>query len=224
MTPFTVTAHLSTPPVITGPLMLDSALLWGLGATLGREHPSGWAADEDVEAAAEDGGLGLARVRDWWACSQVTPWGPEQRLHLHRRPGLEVTERYTGTRSVNVAAGPDKALRRPFFVRIAMRRLVWTCVGEEARVRALLSRVPSVGAMVAHGHGWVERWEVERGGPPIGAYSEDVRLRHLPIEAVPQASLMLIGRTARKLMPLRPPYWRRDRAVSVLQIPEVDDG
>ena len=50
MIPLTVTAHLLTPPVVDRPVLLDAVLLAGMGARCGASHPSGWVADEEVEA------------------------------------------------------------------------------------------------------------------------------------------------------------------------------
>lgn len=220
MIPLTITAHLRTPPVLAGPMLLDGLLYAGLGAELGASAPGGWAAREDVDAAAQD--LPLARVEVggawWWAASQATLHGEEQRAHLHRRVSYEMLEDWTSARSVTISAGPDKLLRRPVYIRTEMRRLTWTCVGDPSRVSQLLARVPSVGKYGTHGHGWIERWSVRRGGPRLDAYARDLRLRHLPVEVLAEVPR---GRLSRRRLPLTPPYWERRRSVDVLQIREV---
>lgn len=220
MEPLTVTAELRSPPVVAGPLLLDGLLYAGLGAELGATAPGGWADRATVDAAAED--LPLARVEAgdtwWWAASQVATWGAEEQTHLHRRVEYRLLEQWTSARSVNIAAGPDKMLRKPVYMRTEMRLLRWTCVGDAVRIGELLSRVGHVGKYGAHGHGWVDRWTIEQGGPPAGAYAADLSLRHLPVQAVEDLPK---GRLSRRRLPLTPPYWDRRRAVDCLQIREA---
>lgn len=215
-TPFTVLAHLASPPVLAHPLMLDALLLAGLGAEMGAAHPSGWAEEAQVLEAV----LPLAQVRHpsglwWYAASQITPHGKEQRDHLNRVPPIRVGARWTSARSLNVASGPDKRMRKPFFYRPGMLRLEWTGVGDRGRVASLLSRVPGVGSQVAHGHGWVRRWEISEGGPDLEAYRDDVAMRHLPEQV--SVDMMGGGHISRRAVPLRPPYWLRRKAVSCWQ-------
>lgn len=215
MTPLTVTAHLSTPPVVDRPLYLDALLYAGVGETMGAEREDGWAAEEDVL----DQLLPLARVETaygwWWAASAVVPLGPERGGHLNRVPLVEEAGRWTTARTLNQAAGPDKRLRRPYYYRPGMTVLTWTCVGDPGAVAALLERVSGVGALRGHGHGWVRRWTVSVGGPPVGAYASDLALRHLPVEVRPVG---LPSQVVRRQVPLRPPYHRRRDAVTCLQI------
>lgn len=207
MTPLTVTAELLTPPVLSTPIRLDG-VLWA--AWHAREYGG------DLGPAVPDAPLPLARVEPpglagawWWAASAVLPDGPEALHHLHRRPPLDMLAEYTDARSVNVGNGPDKALRIPKYRRIGMTVLTWTAVGDVEEVAALLRHVPALGQTRTHGHGWVSRWRVEVGGPPLREYARDVRLRPLPVEAVTVAP----DRAVRRLAPLRPPY--HDRAAAV---------
>lgn len=212
MTPLTVTAELLSAPIADRPLYLD-ALLWAAVAErAGRSAPAGWAELPDERD------LPLARVETphgwWWAASAVVPSGPEAVGHLNRVPLVEEAGRWTPARSLNQGAGPDKRIRRPYYSRPGMRVLSWTCVGDPAAVGSLLALVPAVGSLRGHGHGWVRRWEVARGGPELAAYATDVRLRHLPAEL----QVRLDGAVARRQLPLRPPYHRRREAVPVWQV------
>lgn len=216
MTPLVITAELASPPVVTGPLLLDALLYAAAGAALGMAHLSGWVAEEDVIAA----GLPLARVETphgwWWAASQATPIGPESVSHCHRRPMFEAALEWGITGSIGHKTWPDKALRKPQYRRLMMTRLRWTCAGEAQEIARLLCLVPGIGPYRTHGHGWVRRWGVEAGGPPVEDYARDLDLRHLPMDAVAD----LPSRVTRRRIPLTPPYWHRHRAVDVWQVPE----
>lgn len=219
MRPLTVTAELASPAVVTGPLMLDAMLYAGLGEELGAANPGGWADVSDVDACP----LPLARIDAgehwWWACSQVTPRGPEAMHHVHRRAPDEAYMRWTTDASFNRASGPDKALRLPVYRRIAMMEMVWLCVGDAQRVSELLAHIGAVGKMRTHGHGWVRRWRVEDGGPPLEDYATDVGLRHLPADV--GADIGAYRRVTRRLMPLRAPYHYRALAVPCLQVADA---
>lgn len=219
--PITVEADLSSAPVVTGPLLLDGILHYAAGCVAaGGELAEG---EEFQARVLEIQARALAIVRRhsglWYAASQATPTGPERRHHLHRRPAISELVRWTTARSVTIGSGPDKALRVPYFTRTAMLRLRWTAYGDPDLVAALLAHVPTVGAKGTHGHGWVRRWEVRRGGPPFSAYWQDVRLRHLPASDW-QGDVTLVGRLSSKLLPLTPPYHERRRAVPVVQVAE----
>lgn len=215
MTPLTVTAHLMSPPIVTGPLYLDGMLLAAIGARMGAAHPSGWA-DEALVLAEP---LPLARVETahgwWWAASAVVPFGPEARGDLNRVPLVEEAGRWMAARTVNQQSGPDKRLRMPYYYRPGMLRLTWTCVGDPAEVKTLLGRVSGVGRVTGHGHGWVARWTVELGGPALAEYARDLRLRHLPATTPPPPA----GLAWRQhQIPLRPPYHARRNAVRCRQV------
>lgn len=227
MIPLLVTATLRTPPIFghrSGPLLLDAPLIFGLGCEMGAAHPSGLVAADDVIAASDAGEMPLARV-EWgsglwgWACSQVTPWGEEAVQHLHRRAPLSDYERWTKARSVNVGAGPDKALRVPHYRRIEMLRLRWRCIGDPERIRALLAPVAGVGKLVGAGNGAVASWEVEDDPDPIplSQYAHDVQIRPVPLAAVPVPDAPAF---ARHDMPLRAPYHRQDCRVPCWRVPE----
>lgn len=206
MIPLTVRAHLSTPAALEWPLMLDALLLGGLGAEMGAADESGWADGTEVEAQP----LPLARVEAdglwWYACSQITPEGPQAKDYVNRVPLVEEYARLTDRGSVNVASGPDKRMRRPIYYRPGMCDLTWTAVGDLQRVAELLARVSSIGKLRGHGWGWVRAWSVAPGGPDLAAYRHRVDLRHLPADgAHPRCE----GRVTRRGLVLRPPYWRR---------------
>lgn len=217
----TVEADLSSAAVVTGPLMLDGILHYAAGVVAGGGEQS--EGEEFMRRVQAIQNRALATVRRhphaWYAASQATPVGPERRAHLHRRPPISELVRWTTARSVTIGSGPDKALRVPYFTRTAMLRIRWTGYGDPEEVARLLCHVPSVGAKTTHGHGWVRRWTVTRGGPPFLAYIDDVTLRHLP-QAGWQGDVRVLGRVASKLLPLTPPYHERRRAVPVVQVPE----
>lgn len=220
MTPLVVVAELASPPVVTGPLLLDALLFAAIGAREGLRM-DGWAAIGDVVDAAERT-MPLARVETdghgwWWAASQATPTGPEVVSHCHRRPMFDAAMEWGIAGSIGHKTWPDKALRKPQYRRLMMTRLRWTCVGNARGVGELLALVPGIGPYTTHGHGWVTRWHVEQGGPPLEDYAHDLSLRHLPLEMVAD----LPDRVTRRRVPLTPPYWHRHRAVDVWQVPEV---
>lgn len=231
MRPLRVTAHLSTPPLFahrSGPLLLDALLLFALGVRMGAAHPSGIVPAEDVIDAADAGGVPLGRVEGpdgmwWYACSAIAPQGPEAITHRHRRPALDLIEQHTAVRSVNVGAGPDKALRIPNYTRPAMLVLTWTCWGDAAAIRDMLQDVPSVGKDGGSGRGHVRRWVVEDDpdGPPMSAYASDLALRPVPVAAIPVPDMARYRSLRRHRMPLRSPYYRLDRAVPCWLIPEA---
>lgn len=217
MEPLTITAHMGSAIVPGGPLFLDGILLFALGVEMGRAAPGGW---EDARLV-ESQPLPLARVETkhgwWYAASQATPVGPEAVTYAHKRPMAELAEVYCSDRSLNQAAGPDKALRIPLYRRIGWLGLQWTCVGDLERVAELLAGVWGLGRRVGHGYGWVWRWSVARGGPSVEQYAEDLALRHLPCALEPPVSR---GAVLRQI-PLTPPYHQRERAVACWQVPEA---
>lgn len=215
--PLTVTATLATPPIADRPIFFDGLLLAGLGEEMGVAQDT-WVAAAEVVAAFEAADV-LARVETsagwWWAASAALPRGPESIGHLNRVPLVEEAGRWTQQRSLNQAAGPDKRLRVPYFARPGWLSITWTCVGDARRVALLLERISGVGRIRGHGHGWVTRWDVVRGGPPLAAYRTDLRLRHLPVALEPT---LPPGRVMRRSIPLRPPYYARAEAVPVWQV------
>ena len=217
MKPLTVRARLLAPCAPGGPLMLDGILLAGLGAMFGAARPDGWAAPEAVFGAAAAGGLGLEWVGRGWAASGATPEGPEAVRHAHRRPAYAEVREWTAERSINHSAGPDKSLRIPLYTRPAWMDIRWTCVGDPGLVARLLAHVPGIGQRTTHGYGWVEQWDVAEGGPALHEYSESLRLRHLPMEAVATEALSAAGRVRRVDLPLTPPYHDRARGVPCWQ-------
>lgn len=213
--PLTVTAELLSAPILDRPVYLDGLLLAGLGELLGSGRADGW---EDPERICSFD-LPLDRVTTpygwWWAASGVIPHGCQQVGHLNRVPLVEEAGRWTRQKSINQASGPDKRLRRPYYYRPEMLSLTWTCVGHPSGIAELLARVPAVGQVRGHGHGWIGRWRVERGGPALEAYGRDIRLRHLPAEMPFDRS---VGAVTRRQLPLRPPYHRRAQAVPCWQV------
>jgi len=210
MIPLTVTLPLVSPLAFSegAPIRLDGLLFGALGHVLGRAHPSGWVGNDEVEAH----GLPLARVelpdgRWWWAASALTLIGPEESRHRHKRPALDLLEIHTEARTVCVSAGPDKALRMPYYVRPEMGVLPFTCVGDLDMVTELVRAIVSVGKHINGGHGFVdtERTRVVPGGPDLDAYRLG-DLRPVPADVW---SPDMRGRFVMRYQPLRPPYWRQ---------------
>lgn len=218
--PLTITAELASPPMVVGPLLLDAILYFATGCRLGSAHPSGRVEREEVDAVD----LPLLRIESgagwWWAASQATPHGFEEAVHTHKRAPLHQAVLLTAAKSVNVAAGPDKSLRKRRYTRPEMTHIRWMCIGDPDEVRALLRYVPAVGAQTTHGHGWVVKWSVEDGGPDDLAYATDVSLRHIPVDVLPSLPRSCTVRS----MSLRPPYWDRSELVRCAQVPHVAWG
>lgn len=215
MTPLTVTAYLATPPVLDRPVCLDGVLLGATGAAMSAAAGE-WLDDATVIAH----GLPLARVETvagwWWAASALLPWGPEQRGDLNRVPLVDEAARWTTARTITQGSGPDKRLRVPYYTRPAMLSLTWTCVGDADAVGRLLLRARGIGRHVKHGHGWVTRWSVERGGPAVEEYGRSLELRHLPVALEPA---LPVGRdVGRRRVPLRAPYHALAAAVPCWQV------
>lgn len=211
MTPFMATAHLSTPPALDWPLMLDAVLFACLGMRQGAQHPSGWVSPPDASL------LPLARVGDpdglwWYACSQITPVGPEQRDFRNRVPPVAEYARWTTNGSVNVASGPDKRMRVPLYYRPGMTRLTWFGIGDVDEVGSLLRHASGVGRLRSHGWGQIYRWEVTSQAEALDFSSPSIR--HVPArEAMPSTNRFI----TRRRLPLLPPYWSRVDAVECLQ-------
>lgn len=228
MIPLLVECELDAAPLGRRPWYLDALLYWAIGERLGDAHPSGRADPAEVIAACDAGALPLARVDTsagwWWAASAVWPQGREQMVHAHRRPPIELYRDLTAARSVNVASGPDKALRIPVYRQLDQRRLRWSCIGDEDAVRALVERIPALGSRRTQGHGLVRpgSWRVrpDRSGPALAAYAREVRLRHIPIALAPSA-LVPGARVARRALPLRPPYHGRGEAPDAPPCPAI---
>jgi hypothetical protein len=225
--PFEVVASLQSPAnPASGPILLDGILCAGLGGRLGSQEPGKWAGPEKVTAAVEAGALPLGRIEAvgtwWYAASQATPQGREEVRHLHKRLPQTFYERYTSTKNINIATGPDKSLRLPYYLRPDWLTLRWFCVGDPVEVAALLWRVGGVGKVTTHGNGWVRQWRLSTGqvveplrwrgqeagwevqAPALPAYATDLKLRHLPVSKQP--ALPVGSRVQRRWLPLRPPY------------------
>lgn len=212
--PITIIADLASSLQSIHPLLIDGILHFAAGAQAGIGTESGWAGSRELAGMQ----LPLAQVhwhdRWWFAASQATLEGPETRRYLHRRPMLDAAERWTSAKSLNQSQGPDKAMRIPTFHRPGMQSIRWTAVGDPAAVALLLGYVHGIGDNTTHGSGWVRRWSVTRGGPPLGHYVGDVRLRHLPSDAARYG----IEQARGVRLPLTPPYHERGRAVACVQV------
>lgn len=226
--PFTVECTLASPVITSHPILLDGILHFATGAVAGSRRADGLGMGSPELAAMRlplsrchwHGARGAGDRLWWFAASQATPWGREERSYLHRRPATDAAIRWSDARGMGIGTGPDKALRIPQYRRVEMTRIRWTGVGDIDEVAWLLGFVPGIGDNSGHGHGWVQRWDVRRGGPPFLDYLRDLRLRHLPAEIGDQRDLRWAGRVVRKRLPLTPPYHERARAVPVVQVGE----
>lgn len=239
MIPITVFADLRPPgPSLNSPLLLDTLVSVGLSIWLNRSDPIGHARHNTAVRTLKQpfdvlGCRGL-NVR-WNAVSQAMPVGPERTHHLHRRAPVDWYVRHRAGGNIDQITGPDKSLRVRKHVWAACRRLRWTallCPKRARRVNRdmgwelepipqlakILSVVSHVGALSAHGIGWVDGWQVIEGGPGRRVYAVDPTVRHLPIEVVgqpwPPGAVL-------SHLPLSPPYWSGDNRVACCQVRNV---
>lgn len=208
MKPLLIIAELSSPCVTSSPLLFDGLLMFGVGRMMGLKA-DGWVDPAEVYSQP----LPLDRVETehgwWYAASQATPVGVEERTYSHRRASPSQLADWTCSKSVNRASGPDKNLRTPVYYYWAWRTVVWTAIGDSVEVAALLAHIPSVGARTTQGWGRVISWDVRTvEGPPLESYATDISLRHIPVAAVTPGR----ARVSRRNIPLTPPYHDRDRA------------
>jgi len=200
-----VRALLESAPQIKDTVPLDALLLYGMGARMSSELGGITIPTEEVIAQP----LPLARVSgrgaDWWhACSTVYATGLEERRHIHRRAPVHLYTAFTDAKSVNIASGPDKSVRKAAFTRTEMLVLYWVAVGDPAEVATLLSFVRAIGSGRAQGMGLVRDWEVRTydQGPDLEEYGRNPRLRELPTYVCrPDGAFM------RRQVRLRPPYY-----------------
>lgn len=216
MTPFAVRALLSSPASTAGPIMLDALVLVGMMSQLGAEE-GGWI----DPAIAADLPLPFATVgKDpwWYAASAALPDGPEVQRHRHRRAPVGAYERYTTRKTIDMATGPDKSQRIPYYIRPAWLSPTWLAIGDPGKVARALYRVPFIGKLGTHGMGWVRAWQLssghevrplqgigrcERWHPQVDLEDfRQLRLRHQPATGAPPP-----GQQVRlHHIPLRPPY------------------
>ncbi len=216
MIPLLVIAELAQPAILKQPPMLDGILLAGVAQLASAELPSGIM---DL-AEADRLPLPLARVETpdgwWWAASQASLVGPEGVAWAHRRHAGHLGELLPGVKLIDTGGGPDKSLRQPLYYRVEMTRLAWTCIGDPEQVGRALSYIGGIGHRRAHGWGWVRQWTVQPDpdGPTLKDYEQNVRLRHIPVTAMPTPPR---GRVALRMVPTRPPYHRFGEAVQCWQ-------
>jgi len=224
--PLTVVAKLSSPiAAYPGPLLLDGILCSGYGGKLGSRRADKWEDPAVVCKNVQDGALPLERVTVgnywWYAASQALPQGKEILRHLHKRIPQMLLEGYTTAKSVDIATGPDKSLRIPQYLRPGWLTIHWSCVGDPDEIADLLWRVPSLGRQSTHGNGWVRQWRLSSGhvidplmwkGKEDGwtpdasttiSYTNDLSLRHIPVELL---TTLPKGQIRRHRIPLLPPY------------------
>lgn len=237
MIPVTVVAHLRPPgPCLNAPLMLDTLVSVGLSIWLNRADPIAHPRhNSDVRALVQPFGVIHHNDLRWNAVSQAAPVGPERVHHLHRRAPIDWYVRHRAGGPVDQAAGPDKSLRVRKHLWATCRALAWTGLLCPTRVELvnrdmgwtldplhqlgkILSVVSHVGALSAHGIGWVDGWEVTEGGPGRDVYVVDPTVRHLPVEVV--SDPWPPGAVVRQL-PLCPPYWSGDHRVACCQVRDV---
>lgn len=216
MRPLRVIAELAQPAVLKQPPVLDGILLAGVAQIASSGLPGGIMDLAEADALP----LPLARVETphgwWWAASQASLEGPEAVSWAHRRHAGHLAELLPGVDRIDAGGGPDKSLRQPLYYRVLMTRIEWTCIGDADAIGLALSYITGIGHRRTHGWGWVRRWSVEADpdGPTLADYATNVRLRHIPVEAVSGPPR---GRVALRMVPLTPPYHQFGRAVSCWQ-------
>jgi CRISPR type IV-associated protein Csf3 len=92
--------------------------------------------------------------------------------------------------------------------------ITWYCVGDLDGVRALLSRVPSIGKATNKGYGRIMRWEVEPHAADISLAYDGELMRALP----PEVARPLVAQPERyyeRKHGLRPPYHHASRRATV---------
>jgi CRISPR type IV-associated protein Csf3 len=210
MSPLRVTFQLITPwvPPAHG-VHLDGLLAWA-AAEAAQEHSACTQADIDAAIAA----LPLARHttpdgRWCWKASLLEPRGAT-RLHRHFATAKTDTQAMAeglvrgwvqGKRTIDTVRGATKHDLYRYSSQEVTHLDGW-CVGDEAEVAALLSRLRHVGSRGRVGFGAIRR-DAEglpaiEVAPAVAAEAEHWRLRHLPEEA--EGYFPLVGRC-------QPPYW-----------------
>lgn len=218
MKPLHIVAHLSGPVRLPhGWLALDSLLG---AAVCVREGIPPALTGEPLTDLTPWLSRALARSecgRLWLASFSVgEPEQAEKRWVTKRPPIAEAQSMGSDrVRSINIGAGPMKAIRRPAeATHMRGDRLDWFAVGDAAEVRDLLSFVPACGSKRNAGDGGVRRWsvdEVEPWSPGFPCVLAGLPLRPLPLDwpGVDQTKATV------ETMALSPPYWPHDPAARV---------
>ena len=168
MEPLRITAHLRTDVVADRWLPLDAILLYQANRqALGPEIatlPGG----VDTQGAST---LPLEIIHPgrkiwYYACSWAQPqpwWVAEGQDHWNKRfdQGFAHLVDFGGRRGkVIIEQGRYKAYHMPVFYRVA-EEVEWYCVGDKARIGALLSTTTHLGKKRSQGYGRVIKWEIE---------------------------------------------------------------
>ena len=215
MVPLKITFCFSSP--VAGdsdyPIHLDGLLAWARvdeATKAGAANP--WQEQDDLPLAKAGNG------DDWvWQASRLafTPKAPRQLVNQQRKCDpdrfyADFERKYwKPTRgdtppTINPLSGQQRAYQ--FYVPIQwMEKAEAWCVGDEARVRELLSRIDHVGKMGRNGFGLISRMDIEVDG---GA-QQQWKLRVLPLDVSGLESVSY----GEVLSTPRAPYWEKTHRV-----------
>lgn len=161
--PLMVTARLAGAVVLpAGLLALDGLLAAAVAALHDLPPPDVEPVDVEIPVEREPGG------RFHLASFSVGAVDARSRGWTQQRPVVAEAQWLGGprVRRIDVSSGRDKATRKPREeTYLVDDRLDWWCVGDPARVRALLDTVSAVGAKRSVGLGRVTRWDVTEVTP-----------------------------------------------------------
>ena len=180
MVPIRIVATMAEPIVYPGDGMhFDGPLAYGAYRALDdrtrrRMDPisSPWALDfrlplarwvyGDLPDGGDDRLLDPSSGLMWgWHCSAAhADWLGQSAHYVRRPPAVAGMVRYSEAGSVATTGGRYKAQNKRL-PSVFASSVVWYAVGDAALVLALLTLVPSIGKLGAHGLGAVQRWDVD---------------------------------------------------------------
>ncbi len=197
--PLRVTAHLRTGVVCDEYLPLDGILYYqAMREQYGARAyslPGGGVSEEllhpiSVPLAQRHGHENRSADSWWYACSfACTPtgeprwWLADGEDYWNKRFDQSYASLidFSGRRGrVIVEQGHYRAYHMPLYYRVA-RQVSWFCVGEQTRIKDLLSTVTHVGKKATQGWGRVMRWIVEPWPEDWSCWREDKPMRALPV-------------------------------------------
>jgi len=168
------------------------------------------AVDFDLPLAKWVGG-GTWGWRCSWACADIRAEG---RAEIRKRTISDEAAAWSDARRMDTSAGRFKPadLAYPSIIAPA---ITWYCVGDLDAVRALLSRVHSIGKATNKGYGRIMRWEVEPHAADLSLAYDGELMRALP-PSVAEPILSDPSRYTPRPHGIRPPYHHASRRHAVL--------
>lgn len=208
MIPLRVTATLTRSIVLGRPIHLDALL--GAALVSIEDIPRATNASECIPLA-----IPIAEERGIYLASAAAYDVEEHELaHINKRFPTDMAQQLgaPSVRSIQITNGVNKSWRQPLAVcHLDRDELVWWCIGDELKVRRLLSAVLHLGGKRRFGYGEVKRWTVEPcepWGDGFPVLREGLPLRHLPVDWPG-----LRDDVERAYVAVRAPYWDRSAAV-----------